>query len=201
MLLKALIGLGGRHRQQLIHPRLLCHRCDKAVVCQEQAIDAAFAEGIHHHLHGANEVSQLRLVSKLGRFGDNVHPHPLEKAQAFSPNDRYVDLDPFVTPLGHALEHLPEQVDVEPAAQTPIAGHHDKPDPFRIPALGIAMLVFKIGLSQMGHDVGHLLSIRPRLVHPLLRTAHFARRDHFHCLGDLLSILDTLDLGSDFLGA
>ena len=38
-------------------------------------------------------------------------------------------------------------------------------------------------------------------MHTLLSSAHFTGRDHFHRFGDLLSILDTLDLGPNFFSA
>ena len=38
-------------------------------------------------------------------------------------------------------------------------------------------------------------------MHALLSTTHFAGRDHFHRFCDLLSILDTLDLGPNFFSA
>ena len=53
----------------------------------------------------------------------------------------------------------------------------------------------------MSDHVAYFLRIGPSLLHALLSTTHFAGRDHFHRLGDLLSILDTLDLGPNFFSA
>ncbi len=53
----------------------------------------------------------------------------------------------------------------------------------------------------MSNHVAHFLRIRPSLLHTLLGPAHFTGRDHFHRFGDLLSILDTLDLGPNFFSA
>ena len=63
------------------------------------------------------------------------------------------------------------------------------------------MTVVRIRLGQMADDVAHLLGVRARLAHALLRAAHLAGGHHLHGLGDLLSALDTRDLGADFLGA
>jgi hypothetical protein len=45
----------------------------------------------------------------------------------------------------------------------------------------------------------HLVAVRTRGAHAVLRLAHLRRRDHFHGLGDLLGVLDRFDLAADFL--
>jgi hypothetical protein len=45
----------------------------------------------------------------------------------------------------------------------------------------------------------HALRVRLTQLHTVLSAAHFTRRHHFHRAGDLLSTLDTRDLGTDFL--
>jgi hypothetical protein len=43
------------------------------------------------------------------------------------------------------------------------------------------------------------LAARLRGAHALLRLSHLRRGDHLHRLGDLLGVLDTLDLAANFL--
>ena len=51
----------------------------------------------------------------------------------------------------------------------------------------------------MAHDGAHALCIGFTQLHPILSAAHFTGRNHFHRAGDLLSTLNTRDLGADFL--
>jgi len=51
------------------------------------------------------------------------------------------------------------------------------------------------------HDGTHALRVRLAQLHTVLSAAHFTRRHHFHRTGDLLSALNTRDLGANFLAS
>ena len=51
------------------------------------------------------------------------------------------------------------------------------------------------------HHGAHALGIGLAQLHAVLRTSHLARSDHFHGAGDLLSALNTRDLGANFLAS
>jgi len=57
------------------------------------------------------------------------------------------------------------------------------------------MLVFRVGMAQVRRHITDFLRIGSGRAHPVLRLAHFGGRHHFHGSGDLLGILDALDLG------
>src|SRR6185503_9677678 len=99
-------------------------------------------------------------------------------------------------------EDAPEQVHVQAAAQATVRRDEDVADALDLRALlQERMLVVWIGLCEVADHRADLLGVRARRGHALLRLAHLARGHHLHGLGDLLSVLHTLDLGTDFLGA
>jgi len=51
-------------------------------------------------------------------------------------------------------------------------------------------------LREVRRDVADLVGIRPGRAHAVLRLAHLRGRDHFHGLGDLLRVLEALDLAA-----
>ena len=104
-------------------------------------------------------------------------------------------------PFGQRIHNVPEQVDVETTAKTPVAGYDDETNALDGAFQRKTVFVFQVSLRYMSDHVAHFLRIGPGLVHAFLSTAHFAGRDHFHRFGDLLSILDTLDLGPNFFSA
>ena len=137
----------------------------------------------------------------MGCLRDDVHAQAFKKPQAFAADDGHIDIDAFITPLGHRINHLAKQIDVEAATKAAITGNHDEAHALDLASLGIAVLILKVSLCQVRHYITHLPGVGASLVHPLLGATHLARSDHLHRFCDLLSILDTLDLGPDFLGA
>jgi len=84
------------------------------------------------------------------------------------------------------------------ARQPAIAGDDDEADPFRLALDEERVLIFQVRVGQVPDHAQHLARIWSRRLHELLRLAHLAGGDHLHGLGDLLSVLNTLDLGADF---
>ena len=100
------------------------------------------------------------------------------------------------------LQHEPQHVRVESAAQTLVGGDDDGADALhllarheeRMPVLGIR-------LRDVQHDVEQLLDVRPRRAHPVLRLLHLRRGDHLHRFGDLPRALHALDLVPNLFGS
>jgi hypothetical protein len=103
----------------------------------------------------------------------------------------------LLLPLAHGGERRSKQIDIEPACQAAVARDNKEADTLSLAFDEIGMLVFGMSIGQMAYDAPHLVGIGTCRVHALLRLAHLARGDHLHSLGDLLGILDALDLVTD----
>ena len=63
------------------------------------------------------------------------------------------------------------------------------------------MLILRLSARDVTNDRANTMCIGFTQLHGVLGLAHFARRDHFHRLSDLLSVLDTRDLVAYFFAA
>ena len=53
---------------------------------------------------------------------------------------------------------------------------------------------FGVGAGEMRANLADFFGVGPGVAHALLRATHFGGGDHLHRLGDLLRILNALDL-------
>ena len=104
-------------------------------------------------------------------------------------------------PLLHVDDGLPELVDVESSAESPVGRHDDIADVLDLPLGKERMMVLDVAVSYMVNDTAHGVSIGTGLLHALLRLPHLGGRNHLHGRGYLLSALHTADFRTYFLSA
>ena len=102
--------------------------------------------------------------------------------------------------LAHLVGDHAQHVGVQTAAQTLVGRDDDQAHLTRATVLHHErMLVLGRRLRQVGRDDADLVRIRTSRTHAILRLAHLGRGDHLHGLGDLLRVLEALDLAANFL--
>jgi len=101
-------------------------------------------------------------------------------------------------PLGlHELLGDLDEVRVEAPAEPPVGGHEDDPD-----SPGVPNRQKRVGprVHTQGQAVQHvheLDRVGAKVLHPLLGGLELRRRDHVHGAGDLLGLLNGVDLSLD----
>src|SRR5258706_11794634 len=133
---------------------------------------------------------------------DYVVAQALHEAEALVADAADVDFLALALPGLVLVQRHTQQVRVERAAQALVGGDDDQAHALH----GVArhqegVAVFRVGVADVRGDVADLLAIGPRMPHALLRLAHFRGGDHLHRLGDLPSVLHTLDFDSYFFCA
>src|SRR5690606_3948978 len=191
----------GQQRQQLLHVRRLRHGVDEFVTDQIKAIDTAFGIGIEHHLDAADEIDHRRCFANIANCRDHIAANTLEEARSLAADQAQIVVDALVSPFLHRTDGRLEQVDVQAAGQTAIGRYDDVADAFDFALAHELVLVLGVGIGDMANYRANTLRIRFADAHALLRLAHFARRHHFHCTGDLLRAFDAGYLCADLFGA
>ena len=139
------------------------------------------------------------LFSHVPDTGHYIATDTFEKRQGLGTYQAQVHLQTRLMLGPHGCNRRLEQVDVQPATQAAIGGHNHITNPFDFPLLHVGMAILGHGIGDMSHHIADATSIGFTQLHSVLGPAHFARGDHFHGAGDLLSTLDTRDLGANFL--
>ena len=189
-------------RQQLLHHRLLLHGVDELRVEDHQAVEAVLGVAVEHDLDRADQPLHVRPVAELRDLRHDVRAEALHERQALVADAADLEALALGLPLLHLVEHEPQDVGVQAAAQALVGGDDDDADLLhrvaldqeRVPVLGI-------GVRDVRGDVADLLGVGARGAHAVLRLAHLRGGDHLHRLGDLPSVLHTLDLGADLFRA
>ena len=137
----------------------------------------------------------LGAVSDMTGFGHDLRANTLEETKRLGAEGDYFDFDTPVVEFANVIQGLFEQVGVQAAAQTPIGRDRNDTGTLDLALDQERMLVLGVRTGHVMHHFGDALGIRPSSEHLVLGTAHLARRHHFHRRSDLLSVLDTRDLG------
>ena len=98
-------------------------------------------------------------------------------------------------------EKVPEQVDVQAAAQPAVGGNEDVAGGLLLALGQVRRRVVRPGMVEVACDLAYAVGIGAGRGHPLLGAADLAGRDHFHGARDLLRVLHAADLAADFLCA
>src|SRR5258706_102754 len=147
----------------------------------------------------ADRVVHLRPVAEVDDVREDVRAQPLHKAEALVADAAHVHLLALALPFLVLRERQALHVGVQAPAQALVGRDEDHADALNRVALDQeGVPVFRIGMADMRGDVADLLAVGARVAHALLRLPHLRGRDHFHGLGDLPSVLHTLDLHPDF---
>ncbi len=191
-----------RDRDQPALPRLLLHGVDEQRREDVHFVEVAGAVLVEQQLHRPDQLVEVRAVADLRDARRDDAAEPLQETQALAADRAVFDLDALAAPLLVRLQHQPQHVGVEAAAQSLVGRDHHGADALDRLALDQERVaVLGRGLRRVDGDVQHAAQVRPRLAHPVLGLLHLRGRDHFHGLGDLARALHALDLVADFLGS
>jgi hypothetical protein len=182
--------------------RLLLHRVDEAVAEDVHLVEPPLEVAVHQHLHRADQALERRAVAVVDDLRDDPAAHPVQEPEALVADGAVLDLDALRDPLLVLVQHHPQQVRVQAAAEALVGGDHHGADALHLGApREQRVLVLGIGAGRVHRDAEDAARIGPAGPHALLRLLHLRRSDHFHRLGDLARVLHALDLEADFLGS
>src|SRR5690349_2280319 len=105
------------HRQELLDVRLLRHGVHELRVQQEQPIDLALAIRVEHHLHGADEIVDVRPVAETRNARENRNAQAAEERDALAADEAQRHFRALGLPLAHDLQRLLEDVRVQAARE------------------------------------------------------------------------------------
>src|SRR5690606_7125973 len=145
---------------------------------------------------------EVRRVAELHGVRNDLRADALQEAEALVADGGDLHAGAGALELAQLAGDRAQHVRVQAAAQALVGGDDDDAEV----ALLLAhdeerMTVLGVRVRQVRGDVAHLVGVRTRLAHAVLRLAHLRRGDHLHRLRDLARVLHALDLGADLFAA
>src|SRR3984893_1695778 len=183
---RALLALRDRDGQQRAHDRLLPQRADVAGERKEHGVDPLLLVLLEGRADRGQDGGFARPVLEAAGVGDDVAPVSSQEIATLPPDGHVARLPAVV--LVHVPVDGPKRIGVERAAEAAIGGDHDEQRPVALPLLEVRVAVLGRALRCRLQDLQHLLRIRSRRPHRLLRAPHAGRGDHLHGLRDLLDV-------------
>ena len=140
---------------------------------------------------------EIQFIKKVDVFFQNRIPAPVKKLKTLFADGDQLNFLAVLARGVHLMGSAPNNIRIEAAAQTAIAGDHNKAEALRLLVLQQRMQ----SMINFGRDVTEgiikTFGIRARFQHAILRLAQTRRCHHFHGFGDLLRTLDAGDATPD----